>query len=603
MIESAEVEHSILLAGCEIRNLDRPRRVLAVRAQRRGSAATPASRAPTASCSATTPRSASRDAAAVTGAGGMLGREVARRRRGARARLRRPHPRRARHHRRARRSRAAIARALARRRSSTARPGPTSTAPRPTRTRRSRSTATAPATLAGAASAARRAPDPRLDRLRLRRHRDAALRRVGSDRPDHRLRAHQARRRARGARRLAPARRRADRVAVRDRARELRHLRPRPGGRRARRSRRSPTSSAARPTPATSREKLLDLAARAARRHPPRGRLRPLLALRVRAGDPRARRARGRDRAGAARIASRRRGRPGACSPPSAIADPLPSWQDGLDAYLALRRARGVRLLVCGGAGFIGSNFVRLRAARAARTIVVLDKLTYAGRRENLHDVEADPRFRFHPRRDRGSAPRSRRRSTASTRSSTSPPRRTSTARSPSPTRSCAPTRSAPTCCSRRRASAASATCRSRPTRSTARSPRARSPSRSPLRPSSPYSATKAGADLLVASYHETFGLEALICRGSNNYGPYQYPEKLIPLMVLNALAGDRLPVYGDGLNVRNWLFVEDFARGDRHTSSTTAAPARSTTSAAPTSAPTSRSCGASSSCAGATSR
>jgi len=82
----------------------------------------------------------------------------------------------------------------------------------------------------------------------------------------------------------------------------------------------------------------------------------------------------------------------------------------------------------------------------------------------------------------------------------------------------------------------------------------------SPLNPSSPYSATKAGADLLVASYHETFGLQAVICRGSNNYGPYQYPEKLIPLMVLNALAGDRLPVYGDGLNVRNWLFVEDFA-------------------------------------------
>jgi dTDP-glucose 4,6-dehydratase len=83
----------------------------------------------------------------------------------------------------------------------------------------------------------------------------------------------------------------------------------------------------------------------------------------------------------------------------------------------------------------------------------------------------------------------------------------------------------------------------------------------SPLEPSSPYSATKAGADLLVASYHSTYGLETVICRGSNNYGPYQYPEKLIPLMVLNALAGDRLPVYGDGLQVRNWLFVEDFAR------------------------------------------
>jgi dTDP-glucose 4,6-dehydratase len=87
----------------------------------------------------------------------------------------------------------------------------------------------------------------------------------------------------------------------------------------------------------------------------------------------------------------------------------------------------------------------------------------------------------------------------------------------------------------------------------------------SPLQPSSPYSATKAGADLLVASYAETFGLETVICRGSNNFGPYQYPEKLIPLMVLNALHGDPLPVYGDGLNVRNWLYVEDFARGIGH--------------------------------------
>jgi dTDP-glucose 4,6-dehydratase len=87
----------------------------------------------------------------------------------------------------------------------------------------------------------------------------------------------------------------------------------------------------------------------------------------------------------------------------------------------------------------------------------------------------------------------------------------------------------------------------------------------SPLAPSSPYSATKAGADLLVSSYFHTFGLETLICRGSNNYGPYQYPEKLIPLMVLNAMHGDRLPVYGDGMQVRNWLYVEDFGRGIGH--------------------------------------
>jgi dTDP-glucose 4,6-dehydratase len=80
----------------------------------------------------------------------------------------------------------------------------------------------------------------------------------------------------------------------------------------------------------------------------------------------------------------------------------------------------------------------------------------------------------------------------------------------------------------------------------------------SPLNPSSPYSAAKAGGDLLVSAFARTYGSEALIVRASNNYGPRQHPEKLIPLCILNALAGDPLPVYGDGMQVRNWLFVED---------------------------------------------
>jgi dTDP-glucose 4,6-dehydratase len=83
---------------------------------------------------------------------------------------------------------------------------------------------------------------------------------------------------------------------------------------------------------------------------------------------------------------------------------------------------------------------------------------------------------------------------------------------------------------------------------------------RSPLDPSSPYSASKAGGDLLAGAFQHTYGADALIARASNNYGPRQYPEKLIPLCVLNALAGDPLPVYGDGMQVRNWLWVEDFA-------------------------------------------
>jgi dTDP-glucose 4,6-dehydratase len=84
----------------------------------------------------------------------------------------------------------------------------------------------------------------------------------------------------------------------------------------------------------------------------------------------------------------------------------------------------------------------------------------------------------------------------------------------------------------------------------------------SALDPSSPYSASKTGGDLLVSAYHHTYGMDALVCRASNNYGPYQYPEKLIPLCILNALHGDPLPVYGDGMQVRNWLHVTDHCRG-----------------------------------------
>ena len=83
-----------------------------------------------------------------------------------------------------------------------------------------------------------------------------------------------------------------------------------------------------------------------------------------------------------------------------------------------------------------------------------------------------------------------------------------------------------------------------------------------PLKPNSPYSASKAAADLLVRSYIKTYGLDAVITRCSNNYGPYQFPEKLIPLMIANALEEKDLPVYGDGRNVRDWIHVKDHCRG-----------------------------------------
>jgi len=82
-----------------------------------------------------------------------------------------------------------------------------------------------------------------------------------------------------------------------------------------------------------------------------------------------------------------------------------------------------------------------------------------------------------------------------------------------------------------------------------------------PLAPNSPYAASKAAADLLVRSYHKTFGMDVLITRCSNNYGPFQFPEKLIPLMITNAVCDCELPVYGDGLNVRDWIHVLDHCR------------------------------------------
>ncbi len=82
-----------------------------------------------------------------------------------------------------------------------------------------------------------------------------------------------------------------------------------------------------------------------------------------------------------------------------------------------------------------------------------------------------------------------------------------------------------------------------------------------PIKTNSPYSASKAAGDLLVYSYFKTYGLPVIITRSSNNFGPYQYPEKIIPLFITNALTGKKLPLYGDGLNVRNWIYVEDNCR------------------------------------------
>jgi dTDP-glucose 4,6-dehydratase len=221
-----------------------------------------------------------------------------------------------------------------------------------------------------------------------------------------------------------------------------------------------------------------------------------------------------------------------------------------------------LRLLVCGGAGFIGSTFVRLRLREHGDEVTVLDKLTYAGRRENLHDVIADVRFVVGAIED----PLAVADAAQDTEAIVNFAAETHVDRSISGPQAFITTNLFGTHTLLDAAQARGLRYLQVSTDEVYGSITSGSfTESSPLCPSSPYSASKAGADLLVSGYFHTYGLEAVICRGSNNYGPYQHPEKMIPLMILNALAGDTLPVYGDGRNVRNWLFVEDFGRGIGH--------------------------------------
>jgi dTDP-glucose 4,6-dehydratase len=229
-----------------------------------------------------------------------------------------------------------------------------------------------------------------------------------------------------------------------------------------------------------------------------------------------------------------------------------------------------MRLLVCGGAGFIGSTFVRLRVKEQGDEVTVLDKLTYAGREENLREVADVPGFRF----IRGAIEDPEAVAGAIESMGTHHPpdaivnfaAETHVDRSIAEPDAFVKTHALGTHVLLEAARAAGLRYLQVSTDEVYGSIDEGSfTEESPLRPSSPYSATKTGADLLVQSYFHTYDLPAVICRGSNNYGPYQYPEKLIPLMILNALHGDALPVYGDGMQVRNWIHASDFARAIGH--------------------------------------
>ncbi len=221
-----------------------------------------------------------------------------------------------------------------------------------------------------------------------------------------------------------------------------------------------------------------------------------------------------------------------------------------------------MKLLVCGGAGFIGSTFVALRVREHGDQVTVLDKLTYAGRIENLRDVNAEIRFLQGAIED----PAAVAEAVAGADAIVNFAAETHVDRSIAEPFAFSVTNGQGTHVLLEAARERGLRYVQVSTDEVYGSIESGSfTESSPLAPSSPYSSTKAGADLLVCSYFHTYGLETLVCRGSNNYGPRQYPEKLIPLMILNALSGDHLPVYGDGRNVRNWLFVEDFGRGIGH--------------------------------------
>jgi dTDP-glucose 4,6-dehydratase len=220
------------------------------------------------------------------------------------------------------------------------------------------------------------------------------------------------------------------------------------------------------------------------------------------------------------------------------------------------------KILITGGAGFIGSNFIRFlyREGRKA-DITVLDKLTYAGNLDNLREFAGRKGFRF----VRGDICNAR------LLDGLLPgvdvvynfAAETHVDRSILEAGSFVRTDVVGTYTLLQRALKARVPRFVQISTDEVYGSTARGSFREsdPVRPNSPYSASKSGADLFVRAFHTTYGFPAVITRSSNNYGPYQHPEKFIPLFITNAIEGKPLPVYGKGLNVRDWIYVEDNCR------------------------------------------
>jgi len=227
------------------------------------------------------------------------------------------------------------------------------------------------------------------------------------------------------------------------------------------------------------------------------------------------------------------------------------------------RSLDGKTILVTGGAGFIGSHFIRmvLRRHPSAR-VVNLDKLTYAGNLDNLHDVQDDPRYEFilGDIRDKALV----RRVFARVQGIVHFAAETHVDRSIYDAGEfvLSNVHGTYTLLDALRAFPAVEFFIHVSTDEVYGSRTGRAARESdPLQPSSPYAATKAAGDHLARAYHVTYGLPTIVLRPSNTFGPCQFPEKLIPLFLTNALEGKTIPVFGDGLNVRDWLYVEDHCR------------------------------------------
>ena len=230
-----------------------------------------------------------------------------------------------------------------------------------------------------------------------------------------------------------------------------------------------------------------------------------------------------------------------------------------------------MNFLITGGAGFIGSNLIHHVIDRPeVAKLVNLDCLTYAGRLENLAGGGQASRSTSSRRWICGTRPPSSTScsATASPTSCTWRPSLTWTARSPAPAISCTPMSWAPSTSWKPAAPAAGRTPAaghrfhhvSTDEVYGSLGPTGLFTETTPYAPNSPYSASKASSDMLVRAYHHTYGLPTVITNCSNNYGPYQFPEKLIPVVIQSVLARKPVPVYGDGMNVRDWLYVRDHA-------------------------------------------